>query len=226
MIITIDGSAGSGKTAAALRLAERLGFRLLNTGAMYRAAGLRLLRAGIDPFAEPRDAERIGALVAGLRFDLTNDRVRVDGEDITDDLFTAAMGPVASRVATFPEVRTPLKAEQRRIAAAGDFVCEGRDQGTSVFPHAEVKFFLSASAEVRADRRLGQLREKGETADRDELLAQIRARDEQDTTRALDPLAKAPDAIAVDTSRYTLDEVVEHLWDAVRHYRSKARPGG
>lgn len=226
MIVTIDGSAGSGKTAAAHALAERLGFRLLNTGAMYRAAGFLLLRAGIDPYAEPRDAARIGDLVAALAFEMPHDRVIANGEDLTEHLFTAAMGPVASRVATFPEVRTPLKAEQRRIASAGDYVCEGRDQGTSVFPHAEVKFFLHASAEVRADRRLGQLRAKGEVADRDELLAQIRARDDQDTNRPLDPLAKAPDAIDIDTSSLTLDAVVDQLWDAVRRYRSKARPGG
>jgi CMP/dCMP kinase len=226
MIITIDGSAGSGKTAAAHELADRLGFRLLNTGAMYRAAGYVLLRAGIDPDFMPRDAARIGDIVSSLAFEMPHDRVIVNGEDVTDHLFTAAMGPIASRVAIFPEVRTPLKAEQRRIASSGDFVCEGRDQGTSVFPHAEVKFFLHARAEVRVDRRLEQLRAKGETADRETLLAQIRARDYQDTNRPLDPLAKAPDAIDIDTSLLTLDEVVLRLWDAVRQYRSKARPAG
>lgn len=224
MIITIDGSAGSGKSAAAQRLAERLGFRLLNTGAMYRAAGYLLLRAGIDLHHEPRETERIGRIVSGCQFELPGERILVNGEDLTDHLFTASMGPVASRVATFPEVRTPLKAEQRRIAATADYVCEGRDQGTSVFPNAEIKFFLTASVEVRADRRFQQLYSKGELADRAVLIEQIRARDEQDMQRALDPLAKADDAIEIDSSNLTLDEVVEQLWDAVQQYRLKARP--
>lgn len=226
MIITIDGSAGSGKSEAAKRLAARLGFQILNTGGMYRAVGLHLERTGINIHSEPRDRDRIAATVEACRFEMANHRVRLNGEDVTDQLFTAAMGTAASRVATFPEVRTPLKAEQRRIASTGDFVCEGRDQGTSVFPHAEVKFFLTASAEVRADRRVAQLRANGEPAERDAILAQIRARDEQDTKRALDPLAKAADAIEIDTSFLSLDDVVQRLWDAVRQFRSKAAPGG
>lgn len=226
MIVTIDGAAGSGKSDAAKRLADRLGFRLLNTGAMYRAVGLLLERAGVDIFAEPRDADRIANLVAGCSFDMHGHRVRLNGEDITNRLFTAAMGLAASRVATFPEVRTKLKAEQRRIAATGDFVCEGRDQGTSVFPHADVKFFLTASAEVRADRRAAQLRAKGEPADYPAILDQIRFRDRQDTERPIDPLAKAADAIDIDTSQLTLDDVVQRLWDAVRQFRSKASAGG
>ena len=226
MIVTIDGSAGSGKSEAAKRLAERLGFHILNTGGMYRAVGLFLARARIDVFVEPRDAERIAKLLENCTFSMDGHRVYLNGHDVTDLIFTAEMGTVASRVATFPEVRTPLKAEQRRIASTGDFVCEGRDQGTSVFPNAEVKFFLAASAEVRADRRVAQLQSNGEAAERDAILAQIRARDEQDTKRALDPLAKAADAIEIDTSILSLDDVVQRLWDAVRQYRSKAAPGG
>lgn len=222
MIVTIDGYAGTGKSAVADRLAARLGFRLLNTGAMYRAVGFVLARAGVDVFADPRDEPRIAGMLAAATFEMPDHRVLLNGEDVTAHLFNEAAGKAASKVATFPEVRTKLKAEQRRLAAHGDFVCEGRDQGTAVFPDAAVKFFLWASADVRADRRCRQL----QAADRDAILQQILARDRQDETRAIDPLAKAADAVEIDTSHLTLDEVVEHLWHLVAQSRLKASPGG
>ncbi len=222
MIITIDGSAGSGKSAVAKRLAERLGFRILNTGAMYRAVGLLLLRHGIDIWHESRDVEAITRHLESLTIEMNASQVRMNGEEVTDLLFTAEMGPAASRVATFAEVRDCLKREQRRVASQEDYVCEGRDQGTSVFPNAEFKFFLSASPEVRMERRLAQLQSNGEVTDRDSLLKQIRDRDDQDSKRVLDPLRKADDAIAIDTSHLTLDEVVDQLWNVVQQGRLKA----
>lgn len=226
MIVTIDGYAGSGKSAVAEELAARLGFALLNTGAMYRAVGFALHRAGVDAFAEPRDAHRIAALVATFTFDMPDHRVILNGEDLTAVLFTEAMGRAASRVATFAEVRAKLKAEQRRIAAAGDYVCEGRDQGTAVFPDAAAKFFLRASAEVRADRRAAQLRAAGQPAEYATILDDIRRRDHQDETRAIDPLAKARDAVEIDTSDLTLAAVVDRLWEVVQACRSTASAGG
>jgi cytidylate kinase len=220
MIVTIDGYAGTGKSAVASRLADRLGFRLLNTGAMYRAVGFALLRAGVDVYADPRDVETITRFLADATFDMPDHRVILNGEDLTAYIFDEEVGRAASRVATFPEVRKKLKAEQRRIAAHGDFVCEGRDQGTAVFPDAAAKFFLRATADVRADRRCKQL----QSADRDTILQQILARDRQDETRAIDPLMKAADAVEIDTSTFTLDEVVEQLWQSVQQSRSKASP--
>ncbi len=224
MIVTIDGYAGSGKSAVAKELAARLGFALLNTGAMYRAVGVALARANIDAFADPRDVDRITQLLADSTFDMPDHCVILNGEDLTAVVFTEAMGRAASRVATFPEVRTKLKAEQRRIAAGGDFVCEGRDQGTAVFPDAAAKFFLRASAEVRADRRAAQLLRGGQPADRATILIDIRRRDYQDETRAIDPLAKAADAVEIDTSDLTLDDVVQRLWDAIQRCRSAGSP--
>lgn len=226
MIVTIDGYAGSGKSAAAKLLAERLGFALLNTGAMYRAVGFALHRAGIDAFAAERDVGRITALLADCTFAMPDHRIVLNGEDVTAFLFTEALGRAASKVATFPEVRTKLKAEQRRIVDDGDYICEGRDQGTAVFPDAAAKFFLRASPEVRAARRFAQLCEKGQPADHAEILRDIVARDRQDETRSIDPLAKAADAVEIDTSHLTLADVVQRLWDVVQQRRSTASPGG
>ncbi|QEL13942.1 (d)CMP kinase [Limnoglobus roseus] len=226
MIVTIDGYAGSGKSAVAKELAARLGFSLLNTGAMYRAVGFALHRAGIDAFAGVRDAERITDLLADFTFAMPGHRILLNGEDLTAVLFTEAMGRAASKVATFPEVRAKLKAEQRRIVDDGDYICEGRDQGTAVFPDAPAKFFLRASAEVRAERRVAQLLQNGQPADYKTILVDIRFRDRQDETRSIDPLAKAGDAVEIDTSHLTLAEVVQRLWDVVQQRRSTASPAG
>lgn len=220
MIITIDGYAGSGKSTGARRLAARLGFDLLNTGAMYRAVGLLLARAGIDIYADPRDPAAVAGLVDRLTFEMPGDRVVVNGEDLTPFVRTEEMGRAASRVGTFPEVRAKLKAEQRRLADARDIVCEGRDQGTAVFPDAPVKFFLRASAEVRADRRVRELQTRGLPADVAEIRRQIEARDRQDETRPIDPLRRAADAVEIDTSHLSEDEVLRALAEVVVRFRS------
>jgi cytidylate kinase len=220
MIVTIDGYAGSGKSTAAVRLADALGFRLLNTGAMYRAAAVALGRADIDIYAEPRDADRIARLVAGYSFELPGDRVLLNGEDLTAAVRTEEAGRGASRVGLFPEVRARLKQEQRRLAGDRDVICEGRDQGTAVFPDAPVKFFFRASADVRADRRVAQLAALGLPADRAAIRASIVLRDRQDETRPIDPLARAADAVEIDTSAITEDEVLRLMLDVVGRCRS------
>ncbi|MFO0852513.1 MAG: (d)CMP kinase [Gemmataceae bacterium] len=219
MIITIDGYAGSGKSTAARLLADALGFELLNTGAMYRATALVLGRAGIDIHTDPRDVAAITAAVAGYRFDLHADRVWINDIELTKHVYTEAMGRAASRVGTFPEVRAKLKAEQRRIADDRDVVCEGRDQGTAVFPHAPVKFFFTASAETRATRRADQEGLPAEAVP--ELVAQISARDRQDEQRAIDPLRRADGAVLIDTSHIAPDAVVARMLEVVDRCRSR-----
>jgi cytidylate kinase len=221
MIITIDGYAGAGKSTAARMLAAQLGFELMNTGAMYRAAAYALGRQGIDVYAEPRDEAAIAKAVSGYTFDMTDTQVKLNGRDLTDYVYTEAMGRAASRVGTFPEVRARLKAEQRRLAAGRDIICEGRDQGTAVFPDAPVKFFFTASAETRARRRAEQdaidpARQPQAFA---ELVRQIVARDRQDEERAIDPLKRAADAVVIDTSELSPDETLARMVEVVDRCR-------
>jgi cytidylate kinase len=221
MIITIDGYAGSGKSSAARRLAEALGFELLNTGGMYRAVGLLLLRAKVDIYSPERDQYTITRIVDPLRFTLSGDRVLVDDVDLTSELHTEELGRAASRVGTFPEVRTKLKQEQRRIADERDIVCEGRDQGTVVFPHAPVKFFFYASPEIRAERRVAQLQAENHTANFEQVRGQIIERDQQDETRPIDPLRQADDALRVDTTTRSPDDVHRLLLEVVERWRCR-----
>jgi len=222
MIITIDGSAGSGKTLAAHKLADALGIRLLHTGAMYRAAAVALQLAGIDLTADPRDTEFIERIVGRFRFVMTGDDTVLNGINLTALLGSEDAGRGASRVGTFIEVRTKLKAEQRRLAAGQSTICEGRDQGTSVFPEAPLKFYFIASVEVRAARRCEQLRQRGIDCDSADISAQITARDRQDTERQIDPLRQAADAIAIDTSDLSPNEVLKQMLSAVDRCHSRA----
>lgn len=219
MIITIDGYAGSGKSSAARKLAEELGFELLNTGGMYRAVGLLLLRAGVDIYAPERDPHAIAVIITPLQFALRGNRVLVNDVDLTAELYTEELGRAASRVGTFPEVRAKLKQEQRRIADALDIICEGRDQGTVVFPHAPVKFFFYASPEIRAARRVAQLRSEHHPADPELIRRQIIERDHQDETRSIDPLRQADDAYRVDTTSRSPEEVHQLMLEVVERCR-------
>jgi cytidylate kinase len=159
-------------------------------------------------------------LVNGMTFDMPGDRVLVNGEDLTAHIRTEGTGRAASRVGTFPEVRARLKAEQRRLADDRDVICEGRDQGTAVFPDAPVKFFFRASVEVRADRRLRELLARGQSPDPAAVRHQIEARDRQDETRAIDPLQKAADAVEIDTSHLDEDAVLRLMTEVVGRCRS------
>ena len=192
----------------------------LPVSAMYRATALALGRLGLDVYAEPRDEAAIARAVAGYTFEMTDVRVKLNGRDLTDYVYTEEMGRAASRVGTFPEVRAKLKAEQRRLADDRDIICGGRDQGTAVFPDAPVKFFFRASAEVRADRRVRELLARGQPADPATIRRQIEDRDRQDETRAVDPLQRAADAVEIDTSHLDEAAVLRRMTEVVGRCRS------
>jgi cytidylate kinase len=212
-IIAIDGPAGAGKSTVARRVADALGFVLLDTGALYRAVALAASRAKISV----NDAERSGALAEDLakRSAIVlershgDGRVVLEGEDVSTAIRTPEIGMDASTVSAHPAVRKALLDMQRRAGEGGGIVAEGRDIGTVVFPHADYKFFLTATPEVRAQRRRDELVAKGRTVSLEETLAEVRRRDEQDTTRAVAPLRPADDATLLDSSTMPIDAVVE-----------------
>ena len=212
MIVTIDGPAGSGKSTVARRLAERLGFRFLDTGAMYRAVGLKCVLEKVDL----KDQEAIARAAELAVIDLEQDRVWLDGSDVTDDIRTPDASDAASKVAVVPQVRTALVELQRRFAGARNVVTEGRDQGTVAFPAAECKFFLTADTAERAQRRQQELESQGTIVALEEIQAQIIERDARDSGRAVAPLLPAHDAILVDTSGREIDCVVDELERRVR----------
>jgi cytidylate kinase len=212
MIITIDGPAGAGKSSAARALARRLGFRFLDTGAMYRAVALAGMRRGLD-WDVPDDLAR---LAEGLAFKLAGERLLLDGEDVTDAVRTTAVTAVTRYAADNPQVRRRLVELQRVLAASGDFVTEGRDQGTVAFPQAECKIFLTASPLERAQRRLRDLQSQGEPVSLDQVLAAQERRDRQDASRPVGPLVPAADAIQLSTDGMTLDQVVDRLEELAR----------
>jgi len=205
-VVAVDGPVGSGKSTVARRVAARLGYVYLDTGAMYRAVGLVATEAGVA--LDDEDALVSLARSAGLRFD-GDGRLFAGGRDVSAAIRTLEMGAAASRVSALPGVRRLLVEEQRRLAGDTDIVMEGRDIGTNVFPDAAVKVFLTARPEVRAARRAAQLRATGDDIDDAQVLAALLERDRRDSTRAVAPLRKATDAVELDTSAMTLDEVVE-----------------
>jgi CMP/dCMP kinase len=212
MIITIDGPAGAGKSTVARALAKRLGFQFLDTGAMYRAVALAGLRRRID-WKRPG---KLAELAKTLRIECAGDRVLLDGEDIGGEIRSPRVTEVTRHAADNPDVRAHLVAMQRAAAHGRDVVTEGRDQGTVAFPDAQCKFFLTASPQERARRRLADLRRQGETTTLEEVLRSQSARDARDAARAVGPLAKASDAIEINTDGITVDEVVDHLAELVR----------
>lgn len=215
MIVTIDGPAGAGKSSVAQALARRLGFRFLDTGAMYRAVALAGLRAGVD-WSQP---DQLARLTERLRIEVDADRTLLDGQDVTDAVRQSAVTAVTRYAADNAQVRDRLVRLQRELAAEGDVVTEGRDQGTVAFPDAELKVFLTASPEERARRRLKDLQRQGETASFEEVLAQQERRDREDTTRPVGALRRAPDAVEVCTDGMSFDTVVDRLVDLVNTTR-------
>ncbi|KPK47858.1 MAG: hypothetical protein AMK72_07805 [Planctomycetes bacterium SM23_25] len=220
MIITIDGTVGSGKSTAAAGLARRLGAGHLDTGAMYRALTLKALRDGLD-LEDPEALTRMAASTAvELDGEAGAQRVRLDGQDVTAAIRGNRISTHSHYVARTAGVREVLVARQRAFAArAGDVVAEGRDQGTVVFPEADVKFFLDADAEVRARRRQLELQGRGQVRSYRDVLAEITDRDRRDATREVSPLKAADDAVHVDTTDMTIDEMVDALAAEVERRR-------
>jgi cytidylate kinase len=222
-IITIDGPSGSGKSTISRLVAARLGFTYLDTGAMYRAVGYKAKKLGIDL----TDGASLAKLLENIDLVLApgdgDTRVVLDQEDISLAIRTAEMGLVASKVSAQPVVRAKLTEMQRRMGGKGKVVVEGRDTGTVVFPGARYKFFLDAKPEERARRRCLQLREKGMDADEQEILVQIIRRDQDDSGRSLAPLKPADDALIVDTSELTIDDVVAFMLEKVEKKRQNSQ---
>jgi len=212
MIIAIDGPAGAGKSSIASRLAERLGFAFLDTGAMYRAVTLAALRSGLGA----RDEEAIATLTVDLAIEFDGKRTLLDGEDVSNAIRTVEVSAAVHLAADNVAVRRRLVELQRQIAAERDIVTEGRDQGTVAFPDAECKIFLTASREERARRRFEELSNRGEIVTFDDVLAQQDERDRRDEARPVGRLLKADDAIEVLTDGLTLEQVVERLEKIVR----------
>lgn len=211
MIVTIDGPAGSGKSSAAKLLAERLRFDFLDTGAMYRAVALACLRRGIDL----GNLVEVEAELPALQIETPPGKVLLNGEDFSLDIRSPDVAQGASQVAVIPAVRHYLAAEQRRIASGRDFVCEGRDQGTFVFPHAECKFFITADPRTRAARRHRELIAKGESISVEEVLRSQVERDARDASRELAPMKPADDAVIVDTTHLDPEAVIAKLVEEV-----------
>jgi cytidylate kinase len=219
-IITIDGPSGAGKSTISKLLAARLHYTYLDTGAMYRVVGLQVERAGLDLEAEGAREDLVQLLV-GLDMTLApgeegkDTRAFLNGEDVSDAIRTPEMAMVASRVSAQAEVRKKLTEMQRTIGKNGAIVAEGRDMGTIVFPDAMHKFFLDASPEERAQRRQKQLAENGQKVEFQEILAQIQKRDRADSGRSLAPLQPAENAVVIDSSGMSIDEVVSFMLAAV-----------
>jgi CMP/dCMP kinase len=207
MIVAIDGPAGAGKSTVAKALAQRLGFTYINTGAMYRAIGWKVLQEKIAL----EDLEKISKIANDSLIELIGDTVWMDGEEITNQIRSAEISSAASVVSAIPAVRRALVAQQQRLGLATNVVMEGRDIGTKVFPDAEVKIYLDASPKTRAERRHREEIEKGIEASFQKILAEIIERDTRDTTREDSPLTQATGSIYFDSSNFTPHEVIEQL---------------
>lgn len=215
IIIAIDGPAGAGKSATAREVAMRLGVPYLDTGAMYRAVGVAAMRSCIRPPLRPACEEQVIELASLIRITFAGDprdqRVLVDGVDVTEELRTPEASVMASVVSAVPGVRREMVRQQRLLAETGGGVIEGRDIGTVVFPDADLKVFLTASPEVRAQRRFDELQRRGVRSSWEEVLEEQRQRDLRDSTRADSPLQPARDAVILDTSGLDLAAVVARV---------------
>ncbi len=211
-VIAIDGPSASGKGTIAEKVAEKLGFNVLDSGALYRLTALHAIRLGV----RLTDEISVASLAATLPAEFRTGEVWLAGENVTRAIRTEDAGEAASKVAALPAVRKALLARQRAYAEAPGLVADGRDMGTVVFPEAQTKVFLTASPEARAERRYKQLIEKGNSANLAALVQDMRARDERDTQRAVAPLKPAPDALVLDSTQLNIDQVVEAVLKSYR----------
>ena len=217
IIIAIDGPSGAGKSTLARLLAGRLGYMQIDTGAMYRAAALLIDRGGVDL----SDASAVELFCRGIdiRLEMSHGRhtVIANGRDVTDLIRSPEMSLLTSRVAALAPVRDALMKSQRQMGNNGGVVLEGRDIGTVVFPDAELKFYLSASAEERGRRRFEELTAKGERVTLEETVADVIKRDQQDSNRDLAPLRQADDAVSIDSSHLSIEEVLDMMVNIHNH---------
>ncbi len=214
--IAVDGPAGAGKSTIARLAAERLGFIYVDTGAMYRAIALFCLRQGIRPEDEKEVSSGIAEAQITIRHQNGTQRVLLNGEDVSGQIRTEEVGKTASAVSAYPAVRAHLLDLQRGLAASASVIMDGRDIGTCVLPKAQAKIFLTASPKVRAMRRFKELKEKGEMCNLQEIEQDIIERDQRDKDRAIAPLKQAEDAILVDGSDMSIDQVVSAIIEVAK----------
>lgn len=224
-VIAIDGPAGAGKSSVAKRVAEQLGFRYLDTGALYRALAWKALQQGL----RPQDTRYLIEMTRETQIELLQQgdqqRVLVDGRDVTEAIRSPEVANLASPISAIPEVREILLDWQRDFARKGGTVAEGRDTGTVVFPNAQVKIYLTASLDERARRRHKELLQRGIDISFEQVKLDMEARDRRDLTRHIAPLRPAPDAIVIDTEHMSLEEVVEEVMRLCRaQFENKAQP--
>ena len=215
-VIAIDGPSGSGKGTLSQLLAKKIGFHLLDSGALYRLVALAALKQDVN-IQDERQVEQVAAQL-DVRFDITDESTRIllSGEDVTSAIRNEIISMNASVVAAYPGVREALLKRQRDFRQLPGLVADGRDIGTTVFPDADIKIFLTASAEARAQRRYKQLVEKGESVDMNALIKDIQERDERDSKRTVSPLKPAADAILLDSTQMTIEEVLEAMLSLVK----------
>jgi cytidylate kinase len=223
-VIAIDGPVGAGKSTAARRLADALGYLYIDSGAMYRAMGWQAVRAGVDLRDHPGLARLAAQTDVRVAAGPSGPRVLVDGEDVTPDLRTPLIDEASSLVSTCSEVRERLVALQRAMAKEGGVVMDGRDIGTVVFPDADLKFYLDADLSVRASRRHGDLRQAGTPAELSTVEAEIARRDARDRGREHSPLRAAPDAVYIDSTALDADAVLGVILAAVRKFAEPDNP--
>lgn len=219
LIIAIDGPSGSGKSTLSRRLAAALNYINIDTGAMYRSVGLAAHRAGVDP----EDGQALEELCERITIEFvrsgTGERVLLNGADVSEAIRTPEMSMMASRVSACPAVRDAMGRLQKAMGEQGGVVLEGRDIGTVVFPQAEVKFFLLASAAERGRRRFEELKAKGLQVDLQQTIAEVEQRDAADSNRQHAPLLKADDALAIDTTAMTIEQVLQKMLEVVTKRR-------
>ena len=222
-IIAIDGPAGSGKSTVARRLATELGFTYLNTGAMYRAVAIAFKEAGITP-AGARDDGRVAQVLKTIKIDFRDERVILNGRDVSAIISNPEVSELASTYSTLPAVREGMRGLQRAIGEPGGIVMEGRDIGTVVFPDAEFKFYFEAPPQVRAERRYAELTAKGDAVNRNEVLRELIERDRRDSAREQAPMRRADDAMVIDTSNLTIEQVISALKERIQGVYVRTRP--